>query len=271
MSTFVDFEDYLRAHGLAERTISEYSKWSRRLLRFMHERGYTGDPTAAQLREWGGTIPKSWASRKQAKSAVLRFLAWQGLPADAAGAIPVPRKPRMKSRALEPDEATMLRNAAVLVGGRRGLATLAGLYMAARAGEIAGLTWKGWQGQWFSFERTKTSDTHRVPVHPTLAEALEDYRRSAGTPSLYIFPGDGGAAHVTPATVWSWVKYVGAVAGVEVSPHRLRHTALTAALEATKDLRAVMDLAGHRDPTVTAGYTRLSGKRLTDAVLGLDY
>jgi len=56
-----------------------------------------------------------------------------------------------------------------------------------------------------------------------------------------------------------------------VSPHRLRHTALTVALEATKDLRAVMDLAGHRDPTVTAGYTRVTQQRLTDAVMGLEY
>jgi len=33
----------------------------------------------------------------------------------------------------------------------------------------------------------------------------------------------------------------------------------------------VQHLAGHRDPGVAAGYTRLTGQRLTDAVMGLDY
>ena len=32
-----------------------------------------------------------------------------------------------------------------------------------------------------------------------------------------------------------------------------------------------MDLAGHRDPTVTVGYTRVTDQRLTEAVMGLDY
>lgn len=73
------------------------------------------------------------------------------------------------------------------------------------------------------------------------------------------------------ATIWSWITAVGEVADVKVTPHRLRHTALTVALENTKDLRVVMDLAGHRDPTVTAGYTRVTQQRLTDAVMGLEY
>lgn len=46
---------------------------------------------------------------------------------------------------------------------------------------------------------------------------------------------------------------------------------MTVALEGTKDLRVVMDLTGHREPTVTAGYTRVTQQRLTDAVMGLGY
>ena len=68
MSTFINFEEHMRAHGLAERTLSEYGKWVRRMLRWMREHGYTDDLTASQLREWGSTLPKSWASRKQARS-----------------------------------------------------------------------------------------------------------------------------------------------------------------------------------------------------------
>jgi len=194
-----------------------------------------------------------------------------GLSPDLAKGIRVPRKPVMRSRALEVEEARRLRATALIVGGKQGLAVLCGLYTAARASEICGLTWDGYRDGWIEFARSKTHDTLRLPVHPVLATALDDYRLDNGQPSRYFFPGNNGAAHVTPATMWAWVKRVGFLADVEVSPHRLRHTALTTALEASKDLRAVMDLAGHRDPTVTAGYTRLSGQRLTDAVLGLDY
>jgi len=201
---------------------------------------------------------------------VQHWMEWLGLPTDPVKAIRVPRKPLMKSRALEVVDTTRLRDTALMVGGRQGMVVLCGLYLAARAGEIGALQWEGYRDGWFEFKRTKTRDTIRLPVHPILVGALDEYR-SLGVHSLYLFPGNHGAPHITPATVWTWVKYVGALAEVEVTPHRLRHTALTAALAATKDLRAVMDLAGHRDPTVTAQYTRLSDKRLTDAVLGLDY
>ena len=60
-------------------------------------------------------------------------------------------------------------------------------------------------------------------------------------------------------------------AGLRVTPHRLRHTALTTANDVTGDLRAVQDFAGHTDPAVTARYTRTSRDALSRAVMALDY
>lgn len=40
------------------------------------------------------------------------------------------------------------------------------------------------------------------------------------------------------------------------SPHSLRHTAITLALDAGEHLRDVQDLAGHRDPRTTQHYDR---------------
>ena len=42
----------------------------------------------------------------------------------------------------------------------------------------------------------------------------------------------------------------------ELSPHSMRHTAITLALDAGVPLRDVQDYAGHRDPRTTRGYDR---------------
>jgi integrase/recombinase XerD len=45
-----------------------------------------------------------------------------------------------------------------------------------------------------------------------------------------------------------------------ISPHSLRHTAITEALEATHDLRKAQDLAGHADPRTTRLYDLRRGQ-----------
>ena len=47
--------------------------------------------------------------------------------------------------------------------------------------------------------------------------------------------------------------------------------AIATALDNTRDLRAVQDLAGHARPETTAGYTRVRKNRLVDAVAALAY
>jgi len=120
-----------------------------------------------------------------------------------------------------------------------------------------------------TLDRTKTRDLHTVPMHPVLGQLLAD-RRVPG--EQWVFPGRYGG-HVSPATVWAWVIEVAETAGVasRVTPHRLRHTALTVANDATGDLRAVQDLAGHTDPSVTARYTATSARRMDAAVAALEY
>ena len=40
----------------------------------------------------------------------------------------------------------------------------------------------------------------------------------------------------------------------KVSPHDLRHTAATLALESGADLKQVQELLGHKDPSTTMGF-----------------
>lgn len=57
------------------------------------------------------------------------------------------------------------------------------------------------------------------------------------------------------------------LAGIEqpLTPHALRHTFATRALEVTEDLAVVQDLLGHASPATTRVYTKVSSKRLHDA------
>ena len=56
------------------------------------------------------------------------------------------------------------------------------------------------------------------------------------------------------------VRQLAATAGVDnaakLSPHSLRHAAITAALDAGVSLRDVQDFAGHADPRTTRRYDR---------------
>lgn len=268
---FTDFEDYLRSRGLSNRTTYEYLKQLRKLLRWCHQ--HRLDPellTPRQVAQWAQTLPPSRESRKQAHTAMKHFAAWRGLPDGYHLAVPVPRKPKRTTRALSDVDAATARDAALLVGGRPGMAVILGLYTAARPGEIGGMRWDGWADGWLRWWRSKVSDWHGVPVHPFLAEQLQRFRDDTGAHSAYLFPGAAGRPHVGAGTIWDWVRQVSETAGVAFRPQQLRATALTIVNDATDNLRAAQEFAGHSDPEVTAGYTRATDRMLADAASSFD-
>lgn len=266
-----DFDDYLRSRGYADRTTNEYLKQLRRLLRWCYQhRLDVEELTPRQVAQWAETLPPSWGSRKQVHAAMKHFAAWRGLPDGYYLAVSVPRKPRRRSRALSDADAATVRDTALLVGGRAGMAVILGLYTAARPGEVANMRWDGWHDGWLRWWRSKVSDYHEVPVHPFLAEQLQRFRDDTGAHSAYLFPGASGRAHVCTATIWEWMTHVSKMAGVVFTPQQLRATALTIVNDATDNLRAAQEFAGHADPEVTAGYTRATDRMLADAAAAFD-
>lgn len=115
----------------------------------------------------------------------------------------------------------------------------------------------------------KGSKLRTIPLHPAIVEALATVPR---TDDVYVFPGRRLGSAVATATIWAWVRLVAEEAGLApVAPHVLRHTSLSAADDATGDLRAVQALAGHAKVETTSSYSRASKRRLEAAVAAIDY
>lgn len=185
-------------------------------------------------------------------------------------AIRVPRKARGVCRALEVDEAARIAKAARARGDAAGMATLFALHLALRRFEIAKLRWADFSDAGWLTIVGKNDQTAMLPVHRHVLEAMAELGRRGRSP--YLFPSRDLRSHAAPATVWNWVRAVAADAGVDnVAPHRLRHTALATANDATGDLRAVQEFARHARPETTALYTRTTAKRLTAVMESIDY
>lgn len=255
------FAQHLEGQGRAPRTVTEYVRVIGRADRWIRE--HHGQPlqaaTAAHVHAWSETLVYSWATRKQARTALKHWQAFAQHPHDLADAVRVPRKPKMRCRAPEDDQTALL-EAAAHDAGRRGLAVLLGLYLGMRCVEIAGAMWTGYDGTYFSWQRAKTGDEAKLPVHPRLAEALD--RTEQWGP--FLFPS-ARRPHVAPGTVWQWVRDIGDSCGVQVSTHQLRHASITRIVDA-EGIRVGQEWAGHRDPEVTAGYSRVPETRMQTAM-----
>jgi integrase/recombinase XerD len=101
----------------------------------------------------------------------------------------------------------------------------------------------------------------RTPLPPALAHAIDEMLAERGDPAE-------GPLFLTPSGLTIYELYVhrlirrlsrraGITAAGVLSPHSLRHTAITEILDATGgDLRRAQDFAGHADPRTTRRYDR---------------
>jgi integrase/recombinase XerD len=94
----------------------------------------------------------------------------------------------------------------------------------------------------------------KVPLTPATAAALDAYLAELTGPLLATTTG----GRLRQGHLWELVRRLAQAAGIEawaeLSPHSLRHSAITFALDAGAALRDVQDYAGHRDPRTTRRY-----------------
>jgi integrase/recombinase XerC len=143
------------------------------------------------------------------------------------------------------------------------------MYLALRREEIATLRWDAFSSDGWVTIVGKGEQEAKLPVHPALLDALARFERADAT---WVFPGRRSGSHISCAAVWKWICTLGKEAGIEnLTPHRLRHTALATANDRSGDLRAVQDFARHAKIDTTSMYTRSTARRLIKAMESIDY
>ena len=261
------------AEGLSEKTIAAYLLVLRRAeLRLAAAGTSVLHATPSEIRKLSEDWPMTRSSRMQLRTTLARVWEACDRPGGPLGAVRVPSKPHYACRALSEPQAALLARSARSWEGREGLAVLLGLYAGLRRSEIASLHWEAidLEERWLRVVG-KADVTGEVPIHHELARRLAAQRNDVGT-ATYVFPGSRRREHVTPTTVWLWCKRVSVAAlGEAVPPHRLRHTAIATLNDRTRDLRAAQSFARHASPETTVLYTRVSRRRLEDAVAAIDY
>lgn len=263
MAADPDFGSYLVAQGLSLRTVQTYRLV---LVRALAAGLDVDRPNPVQIAAYASSIPNGHASRSHLRSTLRWYWEWRGIDGPLK-AVRVPPMPVMVCRALEDDEARSVVKVA-LGWHPQGTATLLAMYLALRRFEVAIAQWERFTDDLSWYRVTGKGDrTASLPVHPILVGQL-DLLRGSG----YLFPGGRGRAHVTPTSIWLWVREVCEAAGAgNVPPHRLRHTALATANDRLRDLRAVQTFARHAKPETTAGYTRTRLRQLQAVSDSLDY
>ena len=128
---------------------------------------------------------------------------------------------------------------------------------------------------------TKTKEQRTVPISQRLNGMLKRFRAEQEEkygklmPSAFIFcRSDNPYAPIYPTAPTRWQhRFVERNNLPKMSPHDLRHTAATLALESGADLKQVQELLGHKDPSTTmafyAGVTEEAKRRTVEGIESL--
>jgi integrase len=117
---------------------------------------------------------------------------------------------------------------------------------------------------WLRIPVGKLHNDRYVPLHPHLVELIADYRRADGphTPGR-LLSGEHGP--LNRSVVSRWIDGVTRRAGIgHISPHRLRHTLATHAINRGMSIEAIAALLGHRSLDMTRQYARIANRVVAD-------
>lgn len=118
---------------------------------------------------------------------------------------------------------------------------------------------------WLHVPVGKLHSDRYIPLHPQLKELLDGWlaQRPEGLRSKLLFVDQGRTMSVSrvDAAVAKAARKAG-IAGV--SPHRLRHTLATQAINRGMSLEAIAALLGHRSLRMTMVYARIADRTVAD-------
>ncbi|WP_245995367.1 tyrosine-type recombinase/integrase [Sphingomonas olei] len=112
------------------------------------------------------------------------------------------------------------------------------------------------------------------PITPSLTKYLLEQRKADGESGDWVFPAVGKSARQPHRTSLA-VPFRRAVirAGLlpeKVTPHVMRHTAITRLVKAGVDLPTVQKISGHKTLSMVLRYAHIHGRHIDDAIALLD-
>ena len=118
---------------------------------------------------------------------------------------------------------------------------------------------------WLHVPVGKLRSDRYIPLHPQLKELLDAWlaARPATLRSKYLFIERG--RRIARHRVDRAVAHVSAAAGIgHVTPHQLRHTLATQAINRGMSLEAIAALLGHRSMRMTMVYAKIANRTVAD-------
>lgn len=112
----------------------------------------------------------------------------------------------------------------------------------------------------------KGDKQREVPLSNRARKALLEHRGSQRPPDEPVFTSRKGGGAMTPRAVQFMLRRYAKPLGIRVSPHMLRHSYATDALDRGNQVPAVQAILGHRSPMTTLGYCTASPENLRRAV-----
>jgi integrase len=249
------WSDFARSEDLEQSTIDQYAYWLLRLnaetLVDLH------DVTLDHLAPFLAT--KTGPSRSQAKRAFRSFYRWmrgtRRMEENPTELLPRYRRRRRVPDVLSWDELTRLVIAAAWHRPEWAWGLLFVFATGARVGEACRVrrTDVSLDRQTVTLRDTKNGEDRVVPLGPLGLQAV-----------LELSDGRETLLGITPGAFRRRMKVLAIQTGIpqrKAHPHVLRHTCGTQLEERGASQRQIMEHLGHKDPTMTALYSHITGKR----------
>lgn len=264
------WQDYLAVSGRVNANTAR--QYRRALLGFLAD---TLSPLHSVCEDdvvaWMATKDGHGSQRQLTLRGLKSFYGWAAarelIGADPTTHLHLRRQKYGRAPSLSPEQLGAVLQAADRVDPRARWTIQLAYATAARVGSLAAVipTDVDLRADWIDFREAKWDEPYGVPLGTKGREAAEhllalvDYRppKVASRRSTLIGVG--------PERIRQWVERAGELAGVEVWPHLLRHTAITRLAEAGVDVRTIIEYANWRDPSQLRRYAAPSDPNLRAA------
>lgn len=205
-----------------------------------------------------------------------RMIEWKWIKAEEAPTVTKGNEPRKAIVVLSEENATALMEAAIAdQDGRLYLFVAFGLNTAMRHSEILRVKFDqiDYDARRIFIPQAKAGEREQ-PITPALAAMLRTAQDSATDAKGWVFPAtrpDGKHEHRTSMAK----QFLRAVKRAKlqpekVTPHVMRHTAITRLVRAGVDLPTIQKISGHKTLAMVLRYVHIHGQHIDEAIRALD-